>query len=189
MIYWELMLSFLKIGLFSFGGGYGSLPLIRDEVVRVREWLSPEAFSDLITISQMTPGPIAINAATFVGLQMGGLGGAIVATLSNVTPCVIIVILLAKLYEKYADLPLMQAVLQGLRPAVAALISSAAVSLTLEALAGTGGLADLAGMNLFSLALFVLSLLLYYKAKRLDPIVIMLMMGVLGGVAFYLFHF
>ena len=95
MIYLQLLLSFLQIGLFSFGGGYAALPLIQDQIVSLHGWLSMEEFTDLITISQMTPGPIAINAATFVGQKIAGVPGAIVATLGCVLPSCVIVTLIA----------------------------------------------------------------------------------------------
>ena len=81
MIYWELLWSFIQIGLFSVGGGYASMPLIQAQVVDKYHWLTLTEFADIITISQMTPGPVAINSATFVGMRIGGIGGALVATL------------------------------------------------------------------------------------------------------------
>ena len=86
MMYIQLFLSFFQISLFSFGGGYAALPLIQGQVVNVHHWLSMTEFTDLITISQMTPGPIAINAATFVGMKLTGMPGAVVATLGYITP-------------------------------------------------------------------------------------------------------
>ena len=91
MIYLELFWSFFQIGLFSIGGGYAALPLIREQVTEIHHWLDMTAFIDIVTISQMTPGPIAINAATFVGTQVGGLPGAVIATVGCVTPSCIIV--------------------------------------------------------------------------------------------------
>ena len=99
MIYLKLFLSFFQIGLFSFGGGYAALPLIEEQVVVQNGWLSMTGFTDIITISQMTPGPIAINAATFVGMQIAGLLGAIIATMGCVSPSCIIVLTLAFLYQ------------------------------------------------------------------------------------------
>ena len=92
MIHLELFWSFFQIGLFSIGGGYAAMPLIQHQVVELHPWLTLEQFSDIITISQMTPGPIAINSATFVGLQLGGLPGALVATAGCVLPSCIIVL-------------------------------------------------------------------------------------------------
>ena len=94
----ELFLSFLQIGLFSFGGGYAALPLIQGQIVTVHGWLGMSEFTDLITISQMTPGPIAINAATFVGIKIAGVPGALAATLGCILPSCVIVTLIARLY-------------------------------------------------------------------------------------------
>ncbi len=104
MIYLQLFLSFLQIGLFSFGGGYAAMPLIQNQIVTIHSWLSMSEFTDLITISQMTPGPIAINSATFVGIKIAGLPGALIATIGCVLPSCIIVTLIAKLYLKYRNM-------------------------------------------------------------------------------------
>ena len=82
MIYWQLFVSFFQIGLFSFGGGYAAMPLIRQQVVELHSWLTPTQFTDIVTISQMTPGPIAVNSASFVGMQIAGIPGSVVATLA-----------------------------------------------------------------------------------------------------------
>ena len=125
MIYLQLFLSFLQIGLFSFGGGYAAMPLIQDQVVTAHGWLSMPEFTDLITISQMTPGPIAINSATFVGMKIAGVPGAIAATVGCVFPSCVIVTLLARLYLKYRDMSLLQGILGSLRPAVVAMVAAA----------------------------------------------------------------
>ena len=101
MIYLRLFMSFLQIGLFSFGGGYAALPLIQEQIVELHGWLSQSEFTDLITISQMTPGPIAVNAATFVGIRVAGIPGAVTATLGCIFPSCVIVSILAFLYLKY----------------------------------------------------------------------------------------
>ncbi|HCS10223.1 MAG TPA: chromate transporter, partial [Clostridiales bacterium] len=101
MIYLEIFLSFFQIGLFSFGGGYAALPLIEAQVLEIHNWLTVEEFADLLTISQMTPGPIAINASTFVGTKIAGLPGAVIATIGCVTPSCIIVLILSYYYFKY----------------------------------------------------------------------------------------
>ena len=124
MMYIQLFLSFFQISLFSFGGGYAALPLIQGQVVNVHHWLSMTEFTDLITISQMTPGPIAINSATFVGTKIAGIPGAVVSTLGCILPSCILVTLLAWLYLKYQKMDLLQSVLQSLRPAVVAMIAS-----------------------------------------------------------------
>ena len=140
MVYIKLFLSFFQVGLFSFGGGFAALPLIQDQVVDVNKWLTLAEFTDLITISQMTPGPIAINAATFVGIRIAGVLGAIISTLGCILPSCIIVSLLGWLYFKYKNLPLMKGVLGGLRPAVVALIASAGVSIMVLSFWGENGI-------------------------------------------------
>ncbi len=162
MIHLELFWSFFQIGLFSIGGGYAAMPLIQHQVVELHPWLTLEQFSDIITISQMTPGPIAINSATFVGLQLGGLPGALVATAGCVLPSCIIVLTLAYVYYRYRGLSMVQGVLAGLRPAVVAMIASAGVTLVNLSFFGAdalpAGLADvdLIAVLLFAAALFVL---------------------------------
>ena len=113
----DLFLSFLQIGLFSFGGGYAAMPLIEQQVVTGHGWLTMAEFTDLITISQMTPGPIAVNSATFVGIRIAGIPGALVATIGCILPSCILVTLIARLYLKYRKLDLLQGVLASLRPA------------------------------------------------------------------------
>ena len=138
MIYLQLFLSFLQIGMFSFGGGYAAMPLIQGQVVTAHHWLSMEEFTDLITISQMTPGPIAINSATFVGTKIAGTGGALSATFGCILPSCIIVTCIARLYLKYRNLALLQGILNSLRPAVVALIASAGISILITAFWGSG---------------------------------------------------
>ena len=131
MIYLELLYSFLQIGLFSIGGGYAAMPLIQHQVVDVHSWLTMNQFADIMTIAEMTPGPIAVNSATFVGIQTAGIPGAIVATIGCILPSFVIVILLARIYYRYRRGSIMQGVLAGLRPAVIAMIASAGISLML----------------------------------------------------------
>ncbi len=176
MIYLRLFWSFLQIGLFSFGGGYAAIPLIRGQIVDRHGWLSMAEFTDLITISQMTPGPIAINSATFVGIKIAGLAGAAVATAGCILPSCVIVTLIAKLYLKYRGLALLQGVLGSLRPAVVALIASAGISILVSAFWG-GGAVSLASTDWVLAAIFVLCLVLLRKGK-LDPILVMVLAGV-----------
>ena len=124
MIYLKLFLSFLQIGLFSFGGGYAAMPLIQEQVVTQHGWLTMTEFTDLITISQMTPGPIAINAATFVGSKIAGVPGSVAATCGCILPSCIIVTLIAWFYLRYKKMKMFQSVLESLRPAVVALIAA-----------------------------------------------------------------
>ena len=128
-IYLQLFLSFLQVGLFSIGGGYAAMPLIQSEVVYGHGWLTMSEFTDLITIAEMTPGPIAVNSATFVGIRIAGVPGAIIATFGCILPSCFIVSLLAFIYYKYKNVSTLQSVLASLRPAVVALIAAAGFSI------------------------------------------------------------
>ena len=185
MIYIQLLWSFIQIGLFSIGGGYASLPLIEHQVVDVHGWLTVSQLTDIVTISQMTPGPIALNAATFVGTRIGGLPGAIVATLGCVLPSCIIVLALAWVYTKYKDLGLLRGILAGLRPAVVALIASAGLTILISALFVNDVLPHaLSDVDGIAVVLFVLSLVILRKWKP-DPILVMVGSGVIGAIAVF----
>lgn len=178
MIYLQLFLSFLQIGAFSFGGGYAAMPLIQQQVVGLHHWMTVGEFTDLITISQMTPGPIAINAATFVGTQIAGLPGALAATAGCVLPSCILVTLLAKLYFKYRNLKMMQGVLGSLRPAVVSMIAAAGLSILIAAvwISGTPSL-GFGGVRIRSAVYFAAGFLLLRKTK-LNPVWVMVLCGV-----------
>lgn len=182
MIYLQLFLSFLQIGAFSFGGGYAAMPLIQNQVVQLHPWLSQSEFTDLITISQMTPGPIAINSATFVGTRIAGIPGALAATAGCVLPSCILVTLLAKIYLKYRNLSLLQGVLKSLRPAVIAMIAAAGASILVNAFWGES-IASLTASQLLpnisiqAVGTFTGSLILLARFK-MNPIHVMLLSGV-----------
>ncbi|MFM1524626.1 MULTISPECIES: chromate transporter [Helcococcus] len=122
MILLSLFIAFLQIGILAFGGGYAILPFIQDIVVRNHGWLSAKEMTDVVTISQMTPGPIALNAATFVGTKMSGLVGSIIATTAIILPQLIIMVLLGKLYFGNKKINFMEKIIRALRPAIAGLI-------------------------------------------------------------------
>lgn len=124
----QMTLTFLKIGAFSFGGGYAILPVIRHEVVALHHWLTDREFLNILSISQVTPGPVAINTSTYVGYKMGGLVGALAATTAVVVVCITLSVLLAGRLYPYREHHLIQSVFGALRPIVIALILSAAVS-------------------------------------------------------------
>ena len=115
MIYLQLFWAFFQIGLFSFGGGYAALPLISQQVISIYHWISQNTFTDLITISQMTPGPIAVNSSTFVGQYVAHLPGALIATFGCILPSCILVSLLAYFYVKYKDMKVMKTILSYLK--------------------------------------------------------------------------
>lgn len=186
MIYLRLFWSFFQIGLFSFGGGYASMPLIKAQVVEQNHWLTTTEFTDIITISQMTPGPIAINSATFVGIRIGGIGGALAATFGCVLPSCIVVLLLAYLYYKYQKLTVVQSVLGGLRPAVVAFIASAGLSILTLAFWGADPLVfPLPATDFAAIAIFAASLFVLRKWKP-NPIYVMLGSGVVGAAVYLL---
>lgn len=138
MIFLELFITFFQIGLFGFGGGYGMLSLIQGEVVHNHGWLTTSEFTDIVAISQMTPGPIGINSATYCGytaVHNAGFGywmsilGSFTATLALILPSLILMILIAKMFMKYMDTPLVKSVFLGLRPAVVGLLAAATLLL------------------------------------------------------------
>lgn len=184
MIYIELFWSFFQVGLFSIGGGLAALPLIQNQVVDLHKWLSLTEFTDLITISEMTPGPIAINSSTFVGTRIAGVPGALIATFGCVVPSCIIVMTLAWLYKKYKNLAVIQGVLEGLRPAVVALIASAGLSILILAFWGESGFSlDIGSINFVSVILFSLALFILRKWKP-SPIVVMFGCGIIGCITY-----
>lgn len=166
----ELFLSFLKIGAFSFGGGYAAMPLIQSQVIDRYGWLSTKDFTDLVTISQMTPGPIAVNAASFVGNLVAGIPGAISATLGVILPSCIFVTLLACLYNRYRNLTIMQGILGFLRPTVVALIFVAGLDILLPAIFTAGG-TDVRVVIYFAAALAAL------RKFKIGPIQVMVACG------------
>ena len=172
--YASLAWSFFRIGLFGFGGGYAILPLIGHEVVEKHHWATQGEFSDMLALSQMTPGPIAINAATFVGLRVAGLSGALAATVGCMLPSCELVTLLARLYLRYRKLSLLQGVLTSLRPAVVAMIASAGVSILVTAFWDEA--VTFAGTNWRLVVIFASSLLLLRRTK-LSPILVMTLAG------------
>ena len=177
MIYLKLFISFLKIGAFSFGGGYAAMPIIQSEVVDTYKWLTVEEFKDLITISQMTPGPIAINSATFVGIRIGGVVGAAVATLGCILPSTILLIFLAWMYKKYKKLTVIQSILSVLRPAVVVMIAISGIKI-LESALGINGF-SMENFKIHMLAIFIICMVLLLKYNK-NPIFVMVLAGLLN---------
>ena len=184
MIYLDLFLSFLKVGLFSVGGGYAAMPLIQHQVVDVHAWLTMTQFADIIAIAEMTPGPIAINAATFVGIRIAGFPGVIAATLGCILPSSAIVMCLGFLYYRFRKQDMVQGILGGLRSAVIAMIASAGISLILMAFWGKQDLSciweipDLVAVFLFAAGLFVL------RKWKVNPICVMCGCGLVGLILY-----
>ena len=129
----EIVLTFAKIGLLSFGGGYASIPFVEDAVVNTKGWMTYKEFADIVTIDELTPGPVAINAATFVGTKMAGIPGAIAATLGAILPSCIIALILVKIYFRYRSLKAVNGALFGLKSMVVALIASTTLTILINA--------------------------------------------------------
>lgn len=174
MIYWQLFFSFLQIGALSFGGGYAAMPLIQAQIVTQHQWLTMSEFTDLVTIAEMTPGPIAVNSATFVGTKIGGVFGALVATAGCILPACILVTLIARLYLKYKNIAVLQSILGSLRPAVVAMIASAGILILVSAF--WGGAVNPAATNWLMVGIFLAAFLLLRKTK-LNPIAVMVLAG------------
>lgn len=188
MIFLELFYTFLKIGMFSFGGGYGMLSVIQGEVVSRHMWLSAAEFTDIVAISQMTPGPIGINSATYVGytavLNATGNGalavaGSLIASFAVMLPSVVLMLVVSRYLIKYSRHRNVEAVFRGLRPAVVGLIASAALLLMTEE--NFGSFSDTPLQFWVSVALFVAAFVAM-KIFKASPILILLLAGIFGGV-------
>lgn len=178
MIYFQLFFSFLQVGLFSIGGGYAAMPLIRSQVVESHAWLTMNEFTDLITIAEMTPGPIAVNSATFVGIRIAGIGGAVIATFGCILPSCFICSLLAYVYFRYKEVNVLQSILGSLRPAVVALIAAAGLSI-LEVVLWSGSEIGAANINWGGAAIFLAAFAALRKF-RWNPILVMCLCGAAG---------
>jgi chromate transporter len=178
MIYLKLFWAFFQIGAFSFGGGYAAMPLIKQQIIYNYQWLTMKDFTDLITISQMTPGPIAINAATFVGNQIAGISGAFLATLGCVLPSCLFVTFLSWAYNRYKNLSILQDILESLRPAVVSMIAVAGIDILLPAVFPSGSISFLPDqVKLRPVLYFAVALFLLQKKKK-DPILVMVLCGI-----------
>ncbi|MGO5051939.1 chromate transporter [Lachnospiraceae bacterium LCP25S3_G4] len=179
-----LFLSFIQVGLFSVGGGYAAIPLIQYQIVEVHKLMTLAEFTDLITIAEMTPGPISINSATFVGMRLAGIPGALLCTLGCVLPAFCICLLLAHIYYKYRKFSGVQTVLAALRPAVVALIASAGMSILLLGLfqADKASL-SISNFRIVELILFAGALFILRKYKT-SAIKIIFSTGVIGTIIY-----
>lgn len=188
MIYLKLFLTFLEIGAVSFGGGYGMISLIREAVIG-NGWLSEEEFLNFIAVSESTPGPLAVNIATFVGAEKGGVLGALAATAGVVLPAFAIILLIAAAMKSLLKRPAVNAFLSGVRPCVAALILATAVTMLAATLFGFKKIGDTVSPDIRAIAIFVLLAAagaIFGKIKRRPPSPI-LMIGISAalGIIFY----
>ena len=181
MIYLELFLTFLKLGAFTFGGGAAMMPFIQEEAVA--KWgFTAEEIINFIAISESTPGPFAVNIATFVGAEKGGFFGSVCATLGLVLPSFIIILIIARCYEKFKTNKIVAGAMTGLRPASVGLIAAATVSIGMEVLfsAGFSFASMLSYEFIAAFVIFVAMLLLCLFVKKFNPIFVILITAVLG---------
>ena len=184
MIYWDLFLVFFKIGAVSFGGGYGMISLLQDEVV-AHGWLTKEMLMNFIAVAESTPGPIAVNVATFVGSSQAGVLGALLATLGVVLPSFFIILVIAAIMHNLLKFKGVQAVLGGIRPSIVVLVLGTAITMALTALFGFSSIGK--GFS-FDWRAFVILFLLFalwfgikkWKKKELSPIVLILLSAAFG---------
>lgn len=168
----QLFLSFFKIGAFSFGGGYAMLPLLEKEIIVKHGWMTSAEFVNIFAISEMTPGPIAVNSATFLGYNVAGIVGALVATFAVILPSFIVITILYKSIERFKKSKYMDWTFQGIRPVVLGLIAAAGISVART------GIVDIKSL--------LIAVLLFYGVtfKNLNPILAIVLGGLLG-IFFY----
>ena len=169
----EIIITFAKIDILSFGGGYAAIPIVQKQIVEVNKWMSATEFLDLMAIDELTPGPVAINCATFVGMKMAGVLGAIAATFGNILPSFIISLILIRVYIKYKKVDSLVGILGGLKCMVGALILSVTITICKNSL--------FVGSNINVLYCVLCLLCLFVLRKfKVEPIIVILASGVLG---------
>lgn len=168
----NLFITFFKIGAFSFGGGYAMIPFIEKEVIEAHNWISATEFIDIIAISEMTPGPIAVNSATFLGYKVAGVAGSAVATLGVVLPSFIVMSMIFHFITKFKNSPYVDWVFRGIRPVVLGLIASAAVSVAFSTFVDIK-------------SVFIAVVLFYIVTfKKFNPILAIVLAGLLGIILY-----
>ena len=188
MIYLELFLSFLKIGAVAFGGGYGMISFIRDECL-TKGWLTEEGVMDLLAISESTPGPVAVNAATFVGSSQGGFLGAVVATFGVILPAFIIMFAVCTIMKKLLKFKATNAILSGIRPVVTGLVTAVAAIFALKRFFGFSAFGDAFSPDAFAFLIMgaIIAVAIAYKllsGKSVSPIILIILSGILGVVCY-----
>ena len=187
MIYLELFWTFFTIGAFTFGGGYAMLPLIQEQVAaRWGNVISAEAMVDFIAVSESTPGPFAVNMATYIGSQMGGVLGSVCATLGVVLPSFIIILIVAKSYERFRSSRVVKGCMSGLKPAVVGLIGNALVKVLITVFFPMGFTFAAFGTVSLYIYLAIFGIMLVLAFKKVHPILIICMSAALGVAVGYL---
>lgn len=168
----KLFISFFKIGAFSFGGGYAMLPLIEEEIIQVHNWLTATEFIDIIAVSEMTPGPIAVNSGTFLGYKIAGVIGSVVATTAVVLPSFLVMTLIFIFINRFKNSPYVEWAFEGIRPVVLGLIASAAVTVAKSTFI------DIKSVIIASLLFYIVTF------KKFNPILAIVLAGVMGIVLY-----
>ena len=179
MVYLDLFITFFKIGAFTFGGGYAMIALIQSEVIS-HGWATQEAVVNFVAISESTPGPLAVNCATFVGQQVGGIVGSMVATLGLVLPSFIVIMIIARMYEKYQKNQVVKGCMRGLKPAVVGMLGTAILS-SVIAVFGNLGLGEMfyTDPKLYcTIVILVIAILM--ERKKMHPIAVLGTSALLG---------
>ena len=182
---WEIFVAFIKIGSLAFGGAYAAMPLIEQQIVKATGWMSFQEFYDLIAIDELTPGPIIINSATFIGMKLGGIPGAIAATIGCILPACIVSLILISLYRKYREIPVITEMMNCLKSMSVAMIFSTVLKIFVSAVFPQG-LDHLKDIDLLAVVMIGIS---YYLLKRYktNPIFIMLGCGCISLILSFLF--
>lgn len=186
MIYFELFITFLTIGAFTFGGGYAMLPLIQNAVLE-KGWLAESDIVNFIAVSESTPGPFAINIATYVGMETAGILGAICSTLGVVVPSFVIILIVARIYRQFQESKLVKGCMTGLRPTVIGLIGGAVLTIGQTVFFPNGfALSSLDFYTIIvSLIICLIGIFLIFK-KKVHPIILIIVSATLGVAAGYL---
>lgn len=182
MIYFKLFWTFFKIGLFTFGGGYAMLPLIQAEVA-ANGWMQTQELVNFVAVSESTPGPFAINISTYIGCETAGIMGAICATLGVVMPSFIIILIVAKCFEKFKENKIVKGCMTGLKPAVIGLIGSAVISIGKTVFFTSGVTLDVFNSASIYISLVIFAVMLVLALKKIHPIIIICISAVVGIIA------
>ncbi len=174
----QLFLTFLKIGAFTFGGGYAMLPLMQQEVMN-NGWMTEEELLNFIAVAESTPGPVAINMATYIGVEMAGIIGAIVATLGVVLPSFVVILIISRFYVKYKNSFVVKSCLDGLRPVVVGLIGAAIISLGMGVFFPSGISSEAFDYS-FVCSVLIFGLVVYLAFKKTNPILLIIISATLG---------
>ncbi|MBQ3073288.1 MAG: chromate transporter [Ruminococcus sp.] len=180
MIYLELFLMFLKLGAFTFGGGAAMMPFLEDEAVKNRGWLTSQEFVDFVAVSESTPGPFAVNIATYIGVEKAGFFGAVCATFGLVLPSFVIILLIARFYEKFKKNNLVKGAMKGLTPVSIGMVTAAVVSIGSVVFFPNGFSFDTFISYNFITSAIICGLMVFLCLKKLHPMLIVALSGTMG---------